>query len=239
IRERWRAAAERRRRTHGTAWKLLIGASLLTAAVFGHLSLGGQEAFAGTVSAARSCGSSGGGAAAARSSSLLARCALRTSSYRGVSWHEAEDTWQAHIADPVTGAPVSLGLFASEKDAGKAYDRSMIVLQGLSADTNFEKSTYYKGEIEREDQRLKDYYRPRPSSQYHGVYQTRGSDKWKAEIEIYGIKQFIDFFDDEVEAARAADRAVRGTGAERAMQLPMINFRQDSDYFDEATWDEA
>ncbi|CAE8738976.1 unnamed protein product, partial [Polarella glacialis] len=144
IRERWRAAAERRRRTHGTAWKLLIGASLLTAAVTGHLSLGCHEAFAGMVSAARS---SGGGAAAARSSSLLARCALRTSSYRGVSWHEAEDTWQAHIADPVTGAPVSLGLFASEKDAGKAYDRSMIVLQGLSADTNFEKSTYYKGEI--------------------------------------------------------------------------------------------
>lgn len=165
------------------------------------------------------------------------RTAERNSQYTGVSWHEAEGQWQAHVEDPASQKPISLGLFGSERDAAEAFDCANLALDGEEARLNFPRNLYSGERIQEQASRLKDYWRPRPSSQYSGVYRTRGSSKWKAEIELHGVKQFIDYFADEVEAARAVDRAIRSTGVERALQLQKINFKQDSDYFDADTWD--
>jgi len=66
----------------------------------------------------------------------------------------------------------------------------------------------------------------------------RGSSKWKAEIEFYGVKQFLDDFSDELEAAKAVDDAIRATGGEKALLLEKLNFLQDDDYFEEDDWEE-
>lgn len=173
-----------------------------------------------------------------RRRSRVQRFAQHNSQFHGVSWHQASGQWQAHVPDPATGHAVSLGLFASERDAAEAVDCARLVLEGESANTNLPSKFYSRARIKAEEQRLRDFWRPRPSSQYYGVYKTRGSTKWKAEIELHGVKQFLDYFDDELEAAQAVDDAIRSTGVEKALQLPLLNFRREGDYFVEQTWNQ-
>jgi len=161
-----------------------------------------------------------------------------TSEFLGVTRHEASRLWQAHVPDPETGEPISLGLFHSERDAAKAYDQALLHLQGPSVATNYPKELYYDEDIEDAGVEMNNPWRPLHSSKYNGVYRTRGSSKWRAEIEHLGVTQFIGEFDDEEEAARAADAAVRSTKIERMLQLRKLNFKLDSDYFDEDTWEE-
>eukprot|EP00448_Togula_jolla_P028540 CAMPEP_0170619524 /NCGR_PEP_ID=MMETSP0224-20130122/27563_1 /TAXON_ID=285029 /ORGANISM="Togula jolla, Strain CCCM 725" /LENGTH=255 /DNA_ID=CAMNT_0010945621 /DNA_START=248 /DNA_END=1015 /DNA_ORIENTATION=- len=184
------------------------------------------------------------GSHASKGSRLASRRSTRTcragvaSDFTGVAWHETIQQWQAHVPDPVSGKPISLGLFGSQRDAAQAFDCASIVLKGDSASTNFPSDTYTKDDLFRAERILKDFWRPRPSSQYRGVYRTRGSSKWRAEVELHGVKQFIDNFDDELEAANAADNAVRSTGVERVLQLQTLNFVRDEDHFKENTWEE-
>mmetsp|Transcript_2141 Transcript_2141/g.2476 ORF Transcript_2141/g.2476 Transcript_2141/m.2476 type:complete len:296 (-) Transcript_2141:116-1003(-) len=166
------------------------------------------------------------------------RKATPTSNFHGVSWHEGTNQWQAHVKDPVSGRPVSLGIFGSERDAAMAFDGASLVIDGKTACTNFPGDSYSPEYIRDQEFRLKNYWRPRPSSKYHGVYRTRGSSKWKVDIELHGVKQFLDDFADEVEAANAADDALRSTGIERALRLQKLNFKRESDYFDPDTWGE-
>lgn len=166
------------------------------------------------------------------------RQAVRSSDFSGVTRHEGKGEWQAHVKDPEGGEDISLGLFKSERDAAKAFDRASLALGASPEATNFPASSYEQEEVEEEARRLRDNFRPRPSTKYYGVYQTRRSGMWKAEIELFGVKQFLDFFNDELEAARAVDAAIRSTDAEKATRLQMINFQEPSDYFDEDTWEE-
>lgn len=160
------------------------------------------------------------------------------SEWRGVTWHENSCKWQAHLQDPTSGEPVSLGVYQSERDAAKAFDRASLAILGSSVPTNFPAESYLDADIVEEGRRLKNFWEPRPSEHYNGVYQTRGSSRWKAEISLYGVTQFLDYFQSEDEAARAFDDALRSTGAERASQLRLLNFRQNEDYFDEETWED-
>lgn len=159
------------------------------------------------------------------------------SAYHGVSWHQSTRQWQAHIEDPDTAKMVSLGLYASERNAAQAFDRASICVRGGNV-TNFPADWYSEEELENAWREVRSYFKPRPSSQYYGVYQTRASGRWKAEIELYDIKQFLDFYDTEEEAAQAVDAALRSTRGEKALLLQMLNFKEDDDYFDEETWDE-
>lgn len=161
-----------------------------------------------------------------------------SSEFRGVTRHESNGEWVAHVKDPRGGEDISLGLFKSKRDAAKAFDCATLVLGAAPEGTNFPAGSYEQQELDEMATRLRDHWRPMPSSKYYGVYQTRSNGLWKAEIELYGVKQFLDFFSDELEAAEAVDNAIRSTGAEKATQLQMLNFRMANDYFDADSWEE-
>eukprot|EP00434_Breviolum_minutum_P000754 symbB.v1.2.000667.t1/scaffold35.1/size400642/11 len=167
----------------------------------------------------------------------LAPISTRDSKYAGVTWHPRVLRWQVHITDPDTNEPLSLGLFYAERDAAQAYDCAMVALEGEAAAVNFPWKKYQKSAIEYADRNIFDDWAPRPSARFSGVYKTRNSKLWKAEIELFGKKQFLGSFEDEEEAARAVDSSIRVTGADKATQLRMLNFVDEGDYFTDL-WDE-
>lgn len=58
-----------------------------------------------------------------------------SSPLKGVSWHKQAKKWQALIT--VRGKRSSLGLFADEVDAGRAYDAAALAAHGAFARLNF------------------------------------------------------------------------------------------------------
>ncbi|CAE7237627.1 AP2-4 [Symbiodinium microadriaticum] len=174
----------------------------------------------------------------ARAELRTSRRALHSSQFEGVSWHDRYERWQAQVVEPEEGVSLSLGLFASEQDAAKAYDCGLLALKASEAPVNFPAKKYKQCDIDHVADELEDVWFPRQSARFMGVYRTLTSTKWRAELEIYNVKQFLGSFDDEEEAARAVDAAIRSTGAEKALQLRMLNFCTDADYFEEDSWEE-
>jgi hypothetical protein len=58
-----------------------------------------------------------------------------SSRFKGVSWHSARRQWRAYIG--TDGSCVHLGMFLSESDAARAYDRAALRLFGEYARLNF------------------------------------------------------------------------------------------------------
>jgi len=228
---RRRSFASLLRRPRSWRWAAIavLGLQFLATAFRAH---GGCAGLAGIAFA----GALRPGSPALRSRGRTCRRARHTSRFQGVTWHERSSLWQAHVKDPASGTPVSLGTFESEVDAAQAWDCAQLGLQGRNATTNFELFHYSKADIVEEKRRLEEYYRPRPSAEYNGVYTTRSSSKWKAEIKLYGLTQFLAEYDTEIEAAKAVDAAIRSTGAEKKLQLSLLNFKEERDYFREETW---
>lgn len=149
---------------------------------------------------------------------------------------------------------ISLGAFESERDAAKAHDAGKIALFGREADTNFDPNLYTDKEVQEAGMRIRSRFQPRPSK-YQGVYQIRGSSRWKAEVSFkryapvnrgHGrivphwkmISNFVDDFDTEEEAAEAHDEALREKPIAKSLKLPLLNFPREEDYFDEETWED-
>jgi hypothetical protein len=62
----------------------------------------------------------------------------RTSSrYMGVSWYKAQSSWAVSLTDPQTKRRRSVGYFASEEDAARAYDCAAVRESGTDARRNF------------------------------------------------------------------------------------------------------
>lgn len=57
------------------------------------------------------------------------------SKYLGVTWHSPTKKWKARIR--VNGVEKYLGLFESDEDAAKAYDKEAVRLYGKFANPNF------------------------------------------------------------------------------------------------------
>lgn len=158
--------------------------------------------------------------------------------YLGVTRHTIARRWQAHVVDPDSGELVSLGVFVSKKDAAQAYDATMFGLHGDTAETNFARDLFDREQIEGALEAFNDPWVERPSSKYVGVYTARSlGGKWQARVEMYGASQYLDTYDDEYEAALAADEAIRTTGSSKFLLLRQLNMPRKEDYFDEDTWE--
>jgi len=75
---------------------------------------------------------------ASRSESNANRVLSTPSGYRGVSWHEPTQKWQASIWK--NRKIQYLGWFEDIEDAAKAYDQAAIIVHGNFAVLNFERS---------------------------------------------------------------------------------------------------
>jgi hypothetical protein len=60
------------------------------------------------------------------------------------------------------------------------------------------------------------------SSKYKGVYRHKGANKWSAKIGINGRCIFLGYFDNEIEAAKAYDKAAK----EHHKEFAVFNFEE-------------
>jgi hypothetical protein len=120
----------------------------------------------------------------------------RSSRYIGVGWVVKDQKWESKIR--LNGKKTYLGYFADEVDAAKKYDEHA-ALDGRPV--NFPKDGQKQG-IKRKKVAVKS---PKRTSRFVGVAYNRSLQKWKAQIDIGGLRKHVGYFNCEVEAARNYD----------------------------------
>ncbi|KAL6979278.1 hypothetical protein U1Q18_020943 [Sarracenia purpurea var. burkii] len=139
----------------------------------------------------------------------------RSSQYRGVTFYRRTGRWESHIWD--CGRQVYLGGFDTAHAAARAYDRAAIKFRGVEADINFNLMDY-EGDLKQMKDMTKEEFVhilrrqstgfSRGSSKYRGVTLHK-CGRWEARMGQFLGKKYIylGLFDNEVEAARAYDKA--------------------------------
>eukprot|EP01018_Ginkgo_biloba_P022923 Gb_36842 [translate_table: standard] len=139
----------------------------------------------------------------------------RSSQYRGVTFYRRTGRWESHIWD--CGKQVYLGGFDTAHAAARAYDRAAIKFRGVEADINFSIDDYEEDVKEMSNLTKEEFVHvlrrqstgfPRGSSKFRGVTLHK-CGRWEARMGQFLGKKYVylGLFDNEVEAARAYDRA--------------------------------
>lgn len=134
------------------------------------------------------------------------------SSYIGVSYHKRTGKWMAYYC--VDYKQTQVGLYLSEIDAARARDGALLLLFGEKAERQvpdmspiFQKPNEYYGLW---------------ASKYKGVSWHKNHKKWEAGIMVDKKRKFLGSFDDEIEAARAYDKAAKSLLGENVK----LNFQE-------------
>ena len=120
-----------------------------------------------------------------------------TSKYKGVHWNKKSGLWEATIRKH--GQQVSLGMYEDEIAAASAYNDSARQIWGEYAVLN---------DIDEVDYKKMRHFRKtlKPHSRYLGVSR-HVSGKWVARLTMNGRRKTLGYFQTEVEAAVAFNRA--------------------------------
>nr|AGV39619.1 AP2 short isoform ISO [Orchis italica] len=139
----------------------------------------------------------------------------RSSQYRGVTFYRRTGRWESHIWD--CGKQVYLGGFDTAHAAARAYDRAAIKFRGADADINFNLSDYDEDLKQIRNLTKEEFVHilrrqstgfSRGSSKYRGVTLHK-CGRWEARMgQLLGKKYiYLGLYDNEIEAARAYDKA--------------------------------
>ncbi|XP_026411846.1 floral homeotic protein APETALA 2-like isoform X1 [Papaver somniferum] len=139
----------------------------------------------------------------------------RSSQYRGVTFYRRTGRWESHIWD--CGKQVYLGGFDTAHAAARAYDRAAIKFRGVEADINFNLSDYDEDMKQMNNLTKEEFVHilrrhstgfSRGTSKYRGVTLHK-CGRWEARMGQFLGKKYIylGLFDNEIEAARAYDKA--------------------------------
>jgi hypothetical protein len=149
------------------------------------------------------------------------RVANQSSKYRGVRLHKSTCHWEVQFH--IGGKQTSLGYFANEEEATRAYDRMKLwsckaggkEKEEVELELNFPLSGYSDDEVaalqgltqEEIIQKLRrKEERAAKSSEYTGVTLEKRTGRWRAHCKIRGKLTSLGTFGSEEEAARAYDR---------------------------------
>ncbi|KAH9623895.1 hypothetical protein KSS87_003111 [Heliosperma pusillum] len=139
----------------------------------------------------------------------------RSSQYRGVTFYRRTGRWESHIWD--NGKQVYLGGFDTAHAAARAYDRAAIKFRGVDADINFDVSDYEDDLKQMSNLSKEEFVHllrrqstgfSRGTSKYRGVTLHK-CGRWEARMgQLLGKKYiYLGLYDNEIEAARAYDKA--------------------------------
>ena len=127
--------------------------------------------------------------------------------YRGVGWNKRGKKWQVRIT--VNGKMKSLGYFADEIAAARAYD-AFVIAKKINKPLNFPDGAAAKGHVVTSSK----------SSRFRGVCWNKRGKKWLVTIYADGKKKNLGSFAEEIAAARAYDAFVIAKKLNKPLNFP-------------------
>jgi hypothetical protein len=145
-----------------------------------------------------------------------------------VSWSSSCHKWAAVIWDRASKKARHVGVYSSEEEAARAYDKEVIATQGAkNTGLNFRDSVdKYRAEVgEPPAAAGSGAAAAKPnSSEYRGVSWHERSKRWEARAWGGGRQHFVGSFSSAIEAARAYDKAILKLGGAGPKSASRLNF---------------